>query len=149
MKRVAVSAIALMLLFAVQPVQAEDLSDDPMDRFKQYLNRMVAEVKKKDDPAEKRAVLDESLQKMRKAADRVKQMPGVDVEDKANLEVLEANLADKQAQLDGKDGYEQVDDAQLDRFADYVQQDLEQAQRLVISIGATTLALLIILLLLL
>lgn len=148
MTRTALCTVAL-LLFAVQPLLAEASTTDPIERFKQYLNRTVTEVKETDDPAEKRARLNTSLEKMKRATERVRGLPGVNAEDKAALAELEADFSDKLDQLNGENDYEPVDDAQLDRFADYVQQDLEQAQRLVISISTTVLALIILLLLLL
>ncbi len=148
MRRTALCTVALLLL-CMQPLFAGTTDTDPMDRFKQYLNRTVTEVKQTDDPAEKRALLNKSLQKMKQAADRVAQLRGTDAEDKAALAAFSADIFDKLAQLNGENGYERVPEVNLDRFADYVQQDLEQAQRLVISISATALALIILLLLLL
>lgn len=148
MKRSALCTVTLLLL-CMQPFVARATDTDPMDRLKQYLNRTVTEVKKTDDPAEKRALLNESLQKMKKAAGRVEQLRGMDAEDKAALAAFNASVSDKLEQLNGENGYERVADVNLDRFADYVQQDLEQAQRLVISLSATALVLILLLILLL
>lgn len=149
MKPITLCTIGLLLLFSVQPFVAEATMNDPMDRFKQYMNRMVTEVHKTDDPAEKRALIEESLQKIQEATERVEQLRGVDAEDAEALAALRANITDKLDQLRGENGYDQVADMNLDRFADYVQQDMEQAQRLIISISATALALIVLLLLLL
>lgn len=148
MKRLSVCTLAL-LFFSVQPLLADATTPDPMERFKQYVNEMVTEVKETEDPAEKRALLDESLQKMEEAADRVRHMPGIDADDEEALAALSTDISEKRDQLNGHGGYERVADADLDRFADYVQQDLEQAQRLVISISSAALVLILVLLLLL
>ncbi len=148
MKRIALCTLAL-LFFSAHPLFAEAPASDPVERFKQYLNDMVTDVKDAEDPAEKRAILDESLRKMKTAADRVKQMPGTEAEAKEALTAFASDISDKRDQLNGENGYEVVPDADLDRFADYVQQDLEQADRLVISISSAALVLLIFLLLLL
>lgn len=148
MRRLAVSILAL-LFFSVHPLLADATTPDPVEQFKQYVNEMVTDVKNADDPEEKRAILDESLQKMQRAAEQVSHMPGVNGRDKEALSTFQADISDKRDQLNGEDGYESVDDADLDRFADYVQQDLEQAQQLVISISSAALVLILVLLLLL
>lgn len=148
MKRTVLCTLTL-LFFAANPLLAQETAPDPGERFKQYLNQKVTEVKNTDDPAEKRALLDETLQKMKTAADQVRQMPGIDVKGEEALAAFAADISEKRAQLNGENGYEAVPDADLDRFADYVQQDLEQAQRLVISISTAALVLIIFLLLLL
>lgn len=137
------------MVLCVQPLLVEATPSDAMERFKQYLNDTVTEVKQADDPAEKRAILDRSLRKMTNAAERVKEMRGVDADDQAALDVLIENLSEKLYELNGEADYEPVADADLDDFADYAQQDLEQAQRLVISISATALVLILLLILLL
>lgn len=130
----------------VMPAQATDI--DAMARFKQYVNDTVQEVKKADDPAEKRALLGASLDRMEKAAKTVARMPGLDANDKAALAAFNANIGDKLDQLNGTNGYDRVADAELDNYADYVQQDLEQAQNIVISISVLALLLIVLILLL-
>lgn len=147
MRRTVVCSVAL-LLFSLQPLFADGIVSDPVEQFKQYLNETVTEVKNADDPVEKRARLGESLQQMREAADQAKHVPGVNAEEAKALAAFSADISDKLDQLKGNNGYERVADGDLDRFADYVQQDLEQAQRLVISISTAALALIVFLLLL-
>lgn len=149
MRRLTACTLSLLLLFALQPLLAEAVTQDPTDRFKQHVNRMVTEVHKTEDPAEKRTLIEESLSKLKQAAERVQEMRGVDAEGREALADFEAQVSEKLDELEGENGYERVSDANLDRFADYVQQDMEQAQRMVISISATALALIVLLLLLL
>lgn len=148
MKRIALCTLAL-LLFSAPSLLAETPASDPVERFKEYLNDMVTEVKNAEDPTEKRAILDESLRHMKTAAERVRKMPGIESEEEEALTAFASDISEKRDQLNGENGYEGVPDADLDRFADYVQQDLEQADRLVISISSAALVLLIFLLLLL
>jgi hypothetical protein len=67
--------------------------------------------------------------------------------EKESIDDLRSRLQEKVDELNGQNGYTAVPDGQLDTFADYVQQDFEQADR-VLTIGVTT-ALLIVLILLL
>jgi hypothetical protein len=120
-----------------------------MERFKSYLNETVQQVKNATDATEKRDILRRSLENMQTAAQQLKDSRGVDDEGRAALGAFKDVITDKLDQLEGRNGYETVADADLDDFTDYVQQDLEQAQRLVISIGVGTLLLLILLILLL
>lgn len=147
MKRIVLTTAAL-LLFAMQAMPADATDIDAMAKFKEYVNQTVTEVKQAEDPAEKRSILSSSLERMKKAADVVAKMPGLDADDKAAVAAFDANISDKLDQLNGTNGYERVGDTDLDEYADYVQQDLEQAQRIVISISLVALLLIILILLL-
>ncbi len=136
------------MLIALQPMPAQGMDVDVMARFKAYVNETVVEVKKADDPETKRALLATSLERMKKAADMVGRMPGLDEDGRAAVDAFDANISDKLDQLNGKNGYERVANGQLNDFADYMQQDLEQAQRLVISLSLTALILILIIVLL-
>lgn len=136
------------MLIALQPMPAQATDVDVMARFKAYVNETVVEVKKADDPETKRALLATSLERMKKAADMVGRMPGLDEDGRAAVDAFDANISDKLDQLNGKNGYERVANGQLNDFADYMQQDLEQAQRLVISLSLTALILILIIVLL-
>jgi hypothetical protein len=148
--KTAFSRIASLLLICCMYVPfAEANTGDAMERFKTYLNETVQQVKSTSDATMKRDLLRRSLENMETAAQQLKDTRGVDDESRAGLGAFKDVITDKIDQLEGRNGYEPVADADLDDFADYVQQDLEQAQRLVISIGVGTLLLLILLILLL
>lgn len=123
--------------------------DKALDLFKQYVNTMVQRVEKAKNPEEKRKILNATFDNMLSTFDKVNGMFFVSQKDKEALATLRANINEKKNELNGANGYEQVPDAKLDKFAHYVQQDLEQADTVTISISATLLVLIIILLLLL
>lgn len=147
MKRLLISTAAILLLY-IQPTPAQATDMDVMARFKAYVNETVAEVKNTDDPETKRALLRSSLERMDRAADVVARMPQMDDDDLAAIAVFKADISDKLDQLNGDNGYDRVADSDLDDYADYVQQDLEQAQRIVISLSLTALILILIIVLL-
>jgi hypothetical protein len=78
----------------------------------------------------------------------VAEKSAVSGQDKNNLDSFKKLLTEKQDELNGVNGYEPVGNNQLDDFADYVQQDIEQADS-VVTISVTTALLIIIILLLL
>jgi hypothetical protein len=77
------------------------------------------------------------------ALNRVQGSPLISSEDKAGIEHYKVILKDKQDELAGLNGYQRVPDAQLDAFANYVVQDMEQASQN-ITISLVTLLLIII-----
>ncbi|SMO58655.1 hypothetical protein [Fodinibius sediminis] len=115
-------------------------------QLKTYVNDVVQKVEEAETSDEKRAILNTSFDKMIKAFDRVSSMPGISETDKEGIAVLREDIEEKRSELNGADGYEKVPDRQLNNFAQYVQQDIEQADS--ITIGVTTLLLIIIILLL-
>lgn len=142
----------IALFFAAQSVAvASSVSDrdKALDLFKKYINNMVQRVEKAEDPARKREILNNSLDDMVSTFDTVLDMGLASQNDKGALITLKADIQEKKNELNGSDGYKRVTDKQLNNFANYVQQDLEQADTVVISISATLLAIIIVLLLLL
>ena len=63
------------------------------------------------------------------------------------IDRLKATLQEKQDELAGSNGYARVPDEQLNSFAEYVVQDMEQADQ-VITISLVTLLLIVILIVL-
>lgn len=68
--------------------------------------------------------------------------------DKEALAGFKNDLIEKKNELNGQDGFAKVPDNRLNDFAQYVQQDMEQADR-VVTISLTTALLIVIILLLL
>jgi hypothetical protein len=116
--------------------------------IQQYFNNASAKVKSTDNPSEKRAILNESLQSMSKALDIVQQSSTMSKADGRGINRLRATLEEKQHELAGTNGYARVSDVQLNEFSDYIVQDMEQADQL-ITISVVTLLLVIILIVLL
>jgi len=117
------------------------------DKLQNYFSEVACKVKSTDDPAQKREILDASFEKMSKALDAVQNSPLVPDDDKAGIDQVKALLKDKQEELAGVNGYERVPDLQLNAFADYVVQDMEQASQSV-TISIVTLLLIIIIVIL-
>ncbi|HLR31285.1 MAG TPA: hypothetical protein VK074_02270 [Fodinibius sp.] len=122
-------------------------SDEASERIKTYVNKVVQKVERAEDSDQKRAILNDSFDKMTEAFDRVASMEGISSGDKEGIDVLRKDIQEKRNELNGLDGYNRIADNQLNKFANYVQQDMEQADTITISV--TTLLLIIIILLLL
>ena len=118
------------------------------DKLQNYFSDAAGKVKVTADPTQKRDILNKSLTDMITALNRVQGSPLVSKDDKAGIDRFTVVLKDKQDELAGVNGYEPVSDAQLNDFADYVVQDMEQANQ-TITISTVTLLLIIIIALLL
>jgi hypothetical protein len=134
---------ALLLMFAlVQVGNAQGISN-----VKQYFSDTAVSVKDTPDPAQKRALIDNSLRKMSVALDKVQDSGLVSKEDRAGMDRLRAALQEKRDELAGNNGFERVADSELNGFANYVVQDIEQAdQTITISLVAALLILIIVIL---
>ena len=118
------------------------------EKIQKYFNQTASEVKAATEPAQKREILNNSLQTMSKALDKVERTGLISKEDRAEIDRLKATLQDKQDELMGNNGYERVSDAQLNAFSDYVVQDMEQADK-TISISLVSALLIVIIIILL
>ena len=74
-------------------------------------------------------------------------MAGISQEDQDNLAALRNKMQNHQHELNGTNGLDQVQNNQLNNFSNYVQQDLEQADTIIISLTAALLIVIILLLL--
>jgi hypothetical protein len=113
------------------------------DKLQNYLSDAACKVKVTADPVQKRAILVNSIEKMEQALNAVKGYPLVSKDDKEGIDRFRVVLQDKRDELAGLNGYDRVTDAQLNAFADYVVQDVEQASQTV-TISTVTLLLIII-----
>lgn len=141
------TVLAFSLIFAswAPPATADE---NPHERLKQHVREVVQEVKNAPTAAKKRSILDEKLRAVITALDRAEQMSSVSSGEAADIDILRTRLEEKLDELHGRADYDAVPDDELDAFADYVQQDFEQAARTV-TIGVTTGLLILILLILL
>jgi hypothetical protein len=117
--------------------------------IQKYFSDTACKVKATADPVQKRDLLDNSLQTMAKALDRVERSGLISQDDRAGLIRFKMTLQAKQDELMGRNGYERVADTQLNAFSDYVVQDMEQAERYITISVVTALLILLILVLLL
>ena len=119
------------------------------DDIQKYFNDTACKVKATTDPAQKREILEKSLQTMSETLDKVQSSPLISEEDRAGISYFKTNLQEKQDELMGVNGYERVADAQLNAFSTYVVQDMEQAEETVtISLVAALLIIIILILVL-
>lgn len=118
------------------------------DAMKKYFNDTASKVKATPDPAQKREIIDKSLQTMATALDKVESSGLISQNDRTSMNRFKTALKDKQDELKGMNGHERVSDGQLNAFADYVVQDMNQAA-LMLPIGVVSVLLIIIILILL
>ena len=117
------------------------------DNLQEYFSDTAGKVKATADPSEKREILGKSFEKMSKALSTVQSSPLISKDDRTGIDRLKVILKDKQDELNGLNGYERVPDMQLNAFADYVVQDMEQAaQTVTISLVALLLIIIIVIL---
>jgi hypothetical protein len=139
-----VLALAILLLAAVPSAQADT---NPREKLKQQVRDIVQTVKAAPTAAKKRAILDEKLRGMIKALNRAERMADLSPQDQEGIDVLRTRLQEKLDELHGQNGYEAVPAGQLNTFADYVQQDFEQADSITISLTTALLILILVILL--
>ncbi|HWR82944.1 MAG TPA: hypothetical protein VN285_06560 [Candidatus Deferrimicrobium sp.] len=118
------------------------------DKLQKHFSDAACEVKATADPSQKREILDKSFERVVKALNTVQSSPLISKDDRAGIDHFKVVLKEKQDELAGLNGYERVPDAQLNAFADYVVQDMEQAaQSVTISLVALLLIIIIVILL--
>lgn len=140
-------AILLMLITAI-PLSAGNNSVTVQNKFKQFFNNTAVKVKEAQSPQEKREILNNAFERMENTLSKIAALKDISESDKEAVGSIIAKLKDKHDELNGINGYQRVADSQLDKYADYVQQDAEQADQWV-TISVTTLLLVAILLILL
>ncbi len=80
------------------------------DGIQTYFNDTASKVKATTDPAEKREILNKSLQTMTKALDKVQSLQLISKEDRPALIDSNLLLQENQDELNGSNGYERVSD---------------------------------------
>ena len=109
---------------------------------------MAVKVKATPDPAEKRAILSSGFQNMSKAITILKGTNLLSENDMAGINKFNGSLQEKRDELNGVSGFARVQDNDLNAFADYSMQDLEQADgTITISLVALLLIIIIVILL--
>lgn len=139
-----IASVSIFMMFVLAiPVNA-----DGKDELKQYFSKAADEVKSTENADEKREILNESFNNMSKILDKVLSSELISENDRAGIKQYKAILQEKQNELKGSNGYDRVPDTQLNNFANYVVQDMEQADSTV-TISVIALILIIILVVLL
>jgi hypothetical protein len=140
--RMALGSILIMSILAL-PVFAGGKGD-----LQKYFSDAAARAKATANPAEKRDILNESLNTMFTALDIAQSLPFISKDDSLGIARFKTTLHEKQDELAGRNGYVRVADTQLNAFSNYVVQDMEQADE-VISISLVTLVIILLVILLL
>lgn len=146
MKKFILSVLSLAIIGFVAPANAQS-GVNAETKFKKHINKMVESVEKAENATEKREILNTSLDDLIGAIEKVETMKAVPEKDKEGLAMFKEDLKNKKDELNGINGFSPVANNNLNNFAQFVQQDIEQADK--ITIGVTTLLLIIIILLLL
>jgi hypothetical protein len=114
--------------------------------LQEYFSDTAAEVKEAEDAAVKRQILNDSFTKMLLVLNKVQNSGIISEEESMSVDNFKTTIQEKQDELNGENGFARVTDSQLNNFADYSVQDIEQA---VITISLVALLLIAILLVLL
>ena len=115
------------------------------ETFKKHFNETVQNVKASDNPDEQRDLLNTSFDKMLGAVDRIDESANLTEEEREQLVLFRDQIDEKKSELNGLDGFDEIQDDELIDFSDYSQQEIEQANR-TLTISLTS-ALLIVLIL--
>lgn len=142
------TSLSLIIFLAISQSAAVSQSTNLTETFKKHMNVTVQEVKNEENTEEKRAILDRSFNKMLSAIDKIESNATLSEKELAQLHSYKDQIVEKSNQLNGRKDYDKVQGKDLDEFTDYVQQDMEQADR-VLTISLTTALLIVIILLLL
>ncbi len=140
-----VGAFVIVFGLVASPAQADV---DPHEKLKEQVRDIVSSVKTAPTATEKRSILNKKLGNMIAALNRAEEMARLSPQDQSAIATLRTRIQEKIDELNGQNGYDAVPDRQLDSFADYVQQDFEQADKTV-TIGVTTGLLILILIIIL
>ncbi|HKB85618.1 MAG TPA: hypothetical protein VKD08_05590 [Ignavibacteriaceae bacterium] len=116
--------------------------------LKDYFNKINREVQQTENPAQKREVLNNSFDDLLKAFNTAQQMP-LSEKDMAGINYFKQKVQDRKNELNGLNGYDKVEDASLNQFANYSTQQFEQsAEYITISVIALVLIIILVALLL-
>jgi len=117
-----------LLVFALSgPIHAGALTSNLMERFQVSVNTMVQNVHATQDPAVKREIIGNYLNRMDAAMGKTRGL--LSAKDKPAFDAMRAGVQAQYAELSGTGGNPKVADANLNHFADYIQQNQEQAAR--------------------
>ncbi len=147
---ISISARFLLMMLAMVAVFAAKANSSSLDeRFKAAINTEIQKVMETQDPVLKRKMLGDFLIHMDQGIGTAK--TGVSEQDQPALNALQAKIQADYAELNGN-GVAKVPDSELNHFAGYVQQDVEQADYysgggVYISVGGIIIILLLILIL--
>lgn len=147
MKPIASTVSLLVALFVLQGTVLGQTAN-PSEKFKKHINKIVNKVENADNPKKKRAILNDSFDDLITTFNRIEGIEKISNRDRQAITGLKETVTQRKNELNGKNGFARINDRQLDQFANYVQQDLEQADK-TITLSLTVALLIVIILLLL
>jgi hypothetical protein len=122
-----ITILAMGIIAATAPVKAAPGSALLEEHYKAALSKVTQEVRETEDPAEKREILEHFIDHMRDGLQKAETLESISEEDRAAVRSVAGKFYAYGAELNGTAGFERVADADLDAFAGYIQQGMEQA----------------------
>lgn len=115
--------------------------------LQKYFNKTAKEVKATEDASAKREILNESFKNMIKVLNKVQNSGMISEEESMGVSNFKTTIIEKQDELNGINGFERITDSQLNDFADYAVQDIEQANITISLVALILIAILLVLIL--
>jgi hypothetical protein len=145
------AGILILTMVVALPSHAEGKRNLVQDQIKSALNDMVRDVQEAPTPEAKREIMTRFIDRAEQGASVMENIPFLSKEKHAAIDLLqgkfEAYAAELKGTATGSEGYG-VADKDLNAFASFMQQDLEQADNggIYLSTGAVIIILLILIL---
>ena len=116
--RLLFTSILLILTFqSIAIAQATNITET----FKKHFNETVQDVQQTENSDEKRLILNESFTKMIVAIDRIESLANLSEDEVTQLHSYKLGIEEKQYELKGLDGFEEVQDEDMDGFPNFTQ----------------------------
>jgi hypothetical protein len=135
--RIFFGSVLIMFLFSLPAIAGGK------GEIQKYFSDAAKKVNAAESASEKRDILEKSFKRMFNALDKVQNSGFASQEESEGIDLFKATIKDRQDELIGVNGFERVADSQLNDYANFVVQDMEQAS---ITISLLALVLIIILL---
>lgn len=122
-----IALFTFALLAATVPAKAAPGAALVEEQYKAALSRLTQDVRQAQSPKEKREILQHFINGMQDGLRKAENLESIQESDRQTLHSVAGKFQAYQAELDGMNGFSRVADAELDAFAGYVQQGMEQA----------------------
>lgn len=119
--------LTLGLFAAAAPAKAAPGSAMLEEQYKAALSRLTQDVLQAPDPAAKREILTRFIDGMQDGLIKAENLESIQENDRQTLKSVAGRFHAYKAELEGLDGFARVADGDLNAFAGYVQQGMEQA----------------------
>ena len=122
-----IAIVTLGLFAAAAPVKAAPGSAILEEQYKAALSHLTQDVLQAPDPAVKRKILNHFMDGMQNGLRNAENLESLQAGDRQTVKTMADRFTAYKAELEGLDGFARVADADLNAFAGYVQQGMEQA----------------------